>query len=171
MHVPMRNLLRICFAYIDDLNIELEIESGKGMIGIDADFIAHDGNDGCHAEALWSLCLETHSGNEVHPFRELVAVGFSHKLRNMFPVCVGCRDDFRDFIAGCFPLQRFLQPWYDIAMPMQVGQGLTPVTGVKDLSLDGGQLIVHGDDSVIFYLHAPETRHLNDGVARNNPVL
>ena len=100
--------LRLGFTHIDNLYVELQVDACEGMIGVDADLVPDNGNDGGDPVALGRLGLESHAGNQVDPVWELAAVGICYQSGIMFTIGLSCGDDGGHLVTGRLPFEFLL---------------------------------------------------------------
>ena len=153
MHVPVVDFVGLGLADGGDFDSELEVDPGQRVVGIDGDVISHDGGDLSHAGTVGGVRLEAHARLQVHALRELGAGRLDDQIGIMFPVGLGGRDLGDQLVPGDLSFQLLFQTGNDIAVTVQVGEGVPAFTGIEDLSLGIGQGVMHRDDVVVFDFH------------------
>ncbi len=133
--MPVAQFLGLGGPDIGDFDVELEVDPGQGVVGIDGNGIALDLGDLGHARTLWGLGLELHARLQVNTFRELGALGLDDQLRIVLAIGFAGRNLCHQLVADDLSFQLFLESGDDIAMPMQVGEGLLALAGVDDFPI------------------------------------
>lgn len=138
----------------DNLDIEGEVNSGEGVVGIDGNIVSINGGDGGDGGAGLGLCLKLHSGDEFGVFGELGPGGLNNEFRIVFTVGL-CGGDIGDEGITCgLAFELFFQAADDISVSVEVGEGVPTFAGIDDVTLGIRQFVMHGDDGVFCNLHS-----------------
>lgn len=154
------------FADLNHLDIELEVDAGEGVIGVDGDGIAIDGGDDGDLRAGLRLGLEAHAWFEFDIVGELGAGGFDDAFRVVIAVGFGGGDLGGGSGPGGQAFELFFETGDDIAVAVEVGQRIAAFGGIEDFSLGIAKSVMHGDDAVGFNFHSKNGRGGCGGDAR-----
>ena len=123
MDVTVINLLLGGLTDINDFDIELEVDPGKGVVGIDGDLVAVDRGDLGDTRAAWGLGLKAHSGFEFDILGKLAAGGINNEVLTPFTVALDSGDIGGEALAGGLALKLFFETGDDVSVSVEVGQG------------------------------------------------
>lgn len=137
----------------DDLDVEGEVDAGKGVVGVNRDVVAIDTGDGGDGLAGGGLRLKLHPQDEVRFRRELRAAGLDDEGRVVKAVGFGGGNVGDEGITSGSSLELFFQSADNILVAMQVSERLASFAGIDDLTGGIGQFVVHGDNRVMGDLH------------------
>lgn len=166
MDVAMFHFLGGGFADLNHLDIELQVDAGEGVVGIDGDGIAVDGGDDGDLWAGLRLGLEAHARFEFDIVGELGAGGFDDAFRVVIAVGFGGGDLGGGGGPGGEAFELFFETGDDIAVAVEVGQGIAALGGIKDFSFGIAKGVMHGYDAVWFNFHRRDGRGGCGGDAR-----
>src|SRR5687768_11670979 len=104
--VAVADLFRGGVAHVDHLHVELQRLPRQRVVGVDADLVALDADDGDDARAGLRLRLELHAGADVLDIAEVLARHRGDELLVAVSVRLVRRNRRGDVLAGGFALQR-----------------------------------------------------------------
>jgi len=104
--------------------------------------------DGYRTRALFGLGMQPHSDSNFCNPLQRAARNLLDEILAVLAVAIGGRDFDSQLVAGVLAFQLALESWHEIAMPLQVGEGLGVGRTVDDfpgIILEG---VVERDDGV-----------------------
>src|ERR1700704_5278945 len=134
MHVPVRQLLLGRIAYSDDLDVEVQVLARQRMVAVNGYHVTGDGCDGHRARALVGLRMQPHSDSNLCNPLQGAARHLLDELPAVLAIAIGRRDFHRQLVTGALSFQLALESGHEIAMPLQVGEGLAVRGGVGELA-------------------------------------
>lgn len=165
----MLELFRFGVADVGYFNIKCQVDTCQRVIGVNSDVVTDDCSNLGHPRSLRGLCLELHAGLQVHSLGELGALCLDNQVGILFTICFRSRDIGHKLVADGLAGKLIFQSGDDVAMPVEIGEGLSSFTRVKNFTAWRSQCVVHGDDVIIFNLHVRKPRGLLVGNARTFP--
>lgn len=149
MNVPVSKFFGFSFANRDDVHFEVERFTSKGMIAVQLHRVFRDFHHGEHAHATRSLGAETHAGSDVFDGQMLARHVYEEVILGK-TVAFFRRDGNLDGVAFCFASKGFLQPGNQVAVAVEVFEGLTSFAGIDDVAAIVGELVMNLGDFVFF---------------------
>src|SRR5690606_5893779 len=152
-HVAVLDLGLLGFAHLDDLDVEVQVLAGHGMVEVDIDHAHADLLHGHRARA--EIGVEHHLLARCQLLRAEMLLG--HALGQAIAtlaVGFGGRHVDAEALAGLAPVHRLLQAGNDVAVPDQDRQRLPALLRrLQRLLADFGDGVVETDDAVFLALH------------------
>ena len=153
MHVTMRQLFFTGNAHIGHFDREMQGLAGQRMIAVDEHLAVLDLGHRDIDLALRAAALELHTGLDIVDALERLARHFLHQLGVMHTVALLGRHVDAELITDRTTFHLLFQARHDLPAAMQIGQRLTPVGAVDDLTLVVGQRVMKGGNGILGNLH------------------
>ena len=140
-------------AHCEHFDGKVQSFAGERVVGVQGDAFAIDGDHGDDLVPFVVLSFELHADFDLDVVVELVAgYGLDPIVIPFSIALVGRHIDF-DFVALAAAFERSLEPRYELAGAVDIGQGIALFRAVDKLALVVDHLVVQQDDFLLRDLH------------------
>src|ERR1700677_609491 len=153
VNVSMLQLFGRSGADTDDLDIEVQRVVGERVVAVERHHVAHHGRYGEYPQALLRLRLKLHSLADLARALQGSLRDALHQRLVALAVALVRRERHHEGVAVLFPFQGLLQARHEIAVTLDVGEGLAAIGTVEHLAVVAFEGVVDQDYCVRRYLH------------------
>jgi hypothetical protein len=124
MHMAVMKFFFGSVANPNNLDIEVEILSGQGMIGVYRDLVSRDVNNRDYLGAVFAMGFELHSRGYFRLIAKILARNLEYEAFIPFSVGFRRRHYAIHRVTGLLSFKVLFQAWNYVVVPMKVDEGL-----------------------------------------------